>query len=215
MIILNNLVYLSYNKKKLISVMNKRELKVIAVSYSEANDGSCIVVLGDKSSKLKLPVIVNPVEAKRIVIEVERVKNKTLTIHDVMKNITDTYSVDVKEVFIHTVLAGIYYAKLITSNGDNDIEIECSTGDGIALSLVYKCPLYTTDEVVKNVGIAINEDGTPVIDGDIEEELSSESDIKGDINTVEGLNNKLRDALENEDYEEAAELRDKIEDIKS
>lgn len=195
--------------------MNKREIEVIGLSYAQSNDGSCIVILGDKESRLKVPVIVSALEATRIISEVKKEKLKSSTIHDVMRNLTDAYSIEVKEVFIHTVLAGVYYTKIVTSNGVEELEIECSTGDAIALGMVYKCPIYTTKEVLKNVGIAINDDGTPIPEEEIQEDLKS---LEGGINTqkpnsVDNLNTALKEAISNEDYERAAKLRDKIEEM--
>lgn len=197
--------------------MDKRKVKVIGLSYNQSNDGSCIVILSDVSSGLKLPVIVNALEGTRIVSEIQGDNIKTSTIHDVMRNLTESYSIVVKEVFIHTVLAGVYYTKVITSNNVEEIEIQCSAGDALAISMVYKCPIYTTKEVVKNVGIGINDDGTNIPEEELKEVYASLGDDTptDKPNSVDNLNKALEDAIKNEDYEMAAKLRDKIEDKSS
>lgn len=195
--------------------MKKRELRVLGLSYSQTNDGSCVVVLSDVITKIKLPVIVKPAEAHRIVLEVENIKPPRPMIHDTLKNITEGFGMSIKEIFIHSVLTGIYYTKIVVSNGVEELEIECSTGDAISLALINKCPIFTTTEVLKNVGIAVDDQGNPLPDDGLEDsEQDTDEETEIETTSIEILEKQMEKAIENEDYEVAAKLRDRIEDLK-
>ena len=196
--------------------MGKRELNVMGLSYSQSNDGSCIVVLSDRHSRLKLPVIVKPTEATRIVLEVEKIDSPRPMVYDVMKQMTDVYNIDVKEVFIHSILSGVYYTKIVTTNGVEDLDFECSTGDAISLALIYKVPIFASNEVLKSAAIVTDENGQVIPDNDLTEleDFSDDEKIATPITSVNDLEKMMQDAIKNEEYETAAKLRDKIDEMK-
>ena len=183
--------------------MGKRELNVMGLSYSQSNDGSCIVVLSDRHSRLKLPVIVKPTEATRIVLEVEKIDSPRPMVYDVMKQMTDVYNIDVKEVFIHSILSGVYYTKIVTTNGVEDLDFECSTGDAISLALIYKVPIFASNEVLKSAAIVTDENGQVIPDNDLTEleDFSDDEKIATPITSVNDLEKMMQDAIKNEEYE--------------
>jgi bifunctional DNase/RNase len=124
---------------------------------------------------------------------------------------TDFLNADLQKVFISHILEGIFYAKLIVSNMIEDIEIDCSVGDAICLALTYNCPIFCSKEVLKISGIEIDDDGQ------VSEEQSEANHKERDYSsvvTVENLEKMLQKALENEEYEIASQLRDRIQEIK-
>ena len=131
---------------------------------------------------------------------------------DLFKKITDCFNVDLQQVYIANVLEGIFYAKLIFSNAVDEFEIECSIGDAIAMSMSYSCPIFCSKEVLKISGIEMNEDGT--VDNDQDEINHKDRDYSGGV-TVENLEKMLDKALENEEYEIASQLRDRINELKN
>jgi uncharacterized protein len=179
----------------------KKELKILGLSYSQTQIGSYIIVLSDKNGKRKLPIIIKPSEAQKIAIEIEGIVSTRPMIYDLFKTITEFYNMRVIEVFIYDIVESIFYTKIKITDGLNEVDVDCTAGDGIALSTLYKCPIYTTNEVLEVAGIYINDDGSPIDE--------SESQI-----TLEELEKQLSVAIENEEYEIAAELRDRIEKMK-
>lgn len=131
--------------------------------------------------------------------------------HDLFKSFTDLYDIKVEEVYIYAVLEGIFYTKIITSQGLQENEIECTSGDGISLSIVYDCPLYVNEDVLEISGVKVNEDGSNIIDDDIKDAEIVESNR---IVSIEDLERMMNEAILNEEYEIAAELRDKISELK-
>jgi bifunctional DNase/RNase len=206
--------------------MKRKELKILGLSYSQTQIGSYVCVLAEKKGGRKVPLIIKSNDAQRIALELECIKpNRTLT-HDVVKGICDSFDLDVQEVFIYALLEGVFYAQIIVSNGLDEIEIESPIGDALALSTIYKCPIYTTTDILNSVGVKINDDGTFSQSDDFDEEDDFDEDVddfdnyiddgkKERVVSIEDLEILMQNAIENEEYEIAAELRDRIQKLKS
>jgi bifunctional DNase/RNase len=195
----------------------KKEVKVLGLSYSQSQSGSYVVVLSERKGKRKLPIVIKPSDAQQIALKIEGVKSPRPLTHDLFKSLTDSYQIDIQEVYIYAILEGIFYTKLITSNGVEESEIDCTAGDGIALSIVYGCPLYASKEVLDLSGVYINDDGSAMENSDIEDIDDYEEEIEETpkrVVSIEDLEHMIEDAIRNEEYEIAAEIRDRIEKLK-
>ncbi len=207
--------------------MKRKELKILGLSYSQTQMGSYVCVLSEKKGGRKIPLIIKTNEAQKIALELEGIKSSRPLIHDVVKSICDSFSLDIQEVFIYSILEGIFYSKIVLSNGIEDFEIDCSVGDSLALSVLFKCPIWTTSEILDTVGIIINDDGSTkesdvheIEDDDYEDDYEDDFDTfiddgkKERIVSIEDLEKLMNNAIENEEYEIAAELRDRITKLK-
>lgn len=190
--------------------MKRKLVKVLGLSYSQSQTGSYVLILSENKGKGKLPVIIKPNEAQRIALEAEGIKSPRPLTHDLLKSMSDSYDVNVKEVFIYSLAEGIFYAKIITTDGNQEIDIECSVGDAVILSYVYKCPIYVALSVMNSAGVYMNDDGTPV--DVIEEDEVVEEPKK--VVSIENLERALEDAVANEEFELAAKIRDRINELK-
>ena len=200
--------------------MKKRKLSILGLSYSQTQIGAYVLVLADKKSSRKLPIIIKSTEAQRIALEIEKIKpagSRPLT-HDLFKSLADSFSIEIQEVFIYSLVEGIFYSKIIATNGIETVEIESTAGDAVAIASIYKCPIFTTSEIIDLVGININPDGTIPKEQDIEDveeiDLDEEVTTKKRVVSVEDLQKMMDEAIANEEYEIAAELRDRIEKLK-
>ena len=193
--------------------MRRKELKILGLSYSQSQIGSYVLVLSEKKGNKKIPLIIKPTEAQRIALDLEGIKSPRPLTHDLFKSVTDAFTIDVQEVFIYSLAEGIFYTKIIASNGIEEVEIECTGGDGIALSVIYKCPIYVTTEILDSVGIVIADDGSG-LSHDIDDEGEIYDSPKEISISIEDLEHMMNDAIENEEYEIAAEIRDRISKLK-
>ncbi len=197
----------------------KKEVKILGLSYAQSQAGSYVVVLSEKKGKRKLPIVIKPSDAQQIALKIEGVKSARPLTHDLFKSVNDAYGIDIQEVYIYSILEGIFYTKLITSNGIEDAEIECTAGDGIALSIVFGCPIYADKEVLDISGVYINDDGSES-DKEVEEQEEEEEiemievPSKKRVVSIEDLEHMIEDAIRNEEYEIAAEIRDRINKLK-
>jgi bifunctional DNase/RNase len=196
--------------------MKRKKLKIMGLSYSQTQAGSYIVVLSEVKGNRKIPVVVKGSDAQQIALKLEKIKSPRPLTHDLFKSLVDEFNIDVKEVFIYSIVEGVFYCKIISSNGVEDVEIETTIGDGITLALVLKCPLMVNVDVLDTAGITINDDGTQP-ESDETEDLDIELvDVnpKKRVVSIEDLEKMMLKALENEEYEIAAELRDRISELK-
>lgn len=202
--------------------MKRKELKILGLSYSQTQVGSYVCVLSEKKGGRKVPIIIKTPEAQRIAIEIEGIKSSKVLTHDIFRGICDSFELDVQEVYIYALLEGIFYTKVVVSNGLYEMDVETPIGDGIAISTLFKCPIYTTLEILNQVGIQLNDDGTSEktdkIDDDFEDDFEDDFDSYIDnggkeerVVSVEDLEILMQNAIENEEYEIAAEIRDRIQ----
>ena len=195
--------------------MRRKELKILGLSYSQSQIGSYVLVLSEKKGNKKIPLIIKPTEAQRIALDLEGIKSPRPLTHDLVKSVTDAFEIDVQEVFIYSLAEGIFYTKIIASNGIEEVEIECTGGDGIALSVIYKCPIYVTTEILDSVGIVIADDGSGMSDNSEDEDEGEIYESPAErVVSIEDLEHMMNDAIEDEEYEIAAEIRDRINKLK-
>lgn len=194
--------------------MKRKQLKVMGLSYSQSQIGSYVVVLGEKKGNKKLPVIIKPNDAQNIAVKLEHINTARPLTHDLLKSVTDSFQIDVYEIFIYGLIEGMFYAKAMTSNGLEEVGIECSIGDAIAISLVYKCPIWINVDILDQAGINLNDDGSDVESIEIEDDFEEEEDDVDSKTSVDDLEKLMHGAIANEEYEIAAEIRDRISRLK-
>ena len=194
--------------------MKRKQLKVLGLSYSQSQIGSYVLVLSEKKGSRKLPIIIKPAEAQQIAVKIEGIKPSRPLTHDLLKSLTDTFSIDVQEVFIYSLAEGIFYAKIIATNGIDEVEIDCTIGDAVAISLTYKCPIWVKSDIIDSAGIALNDDGSNIDEDDEDEDDDLYSETPSKSTSVDDLEHLMQSAIENEEYEIAAELRDRIQKLK-
>ena len=199
--------------------MKRKKLKVMGLSYSQTQAGSYIVVLSEVKGNRKIPVVVKGSDAQQIALKLEKIKSPRPLTHDLFKSMTDQFQIDVQEVFIYSIVEGVFYCKLIATNGVDDVEIESTISDGITLSLIFNCPIMINLDVLDSAGININDDGSEPVNSDEDEDIDLdielvESKPKKRVVSIEDLEKMMEKALENEEYEIAAEIRDRIQELK-
>lgn len=190
--------------------MKKIELKVLGLSYSQTQVGSYVIVLSEVGGDRKLPIIIKPAEAQVIALKIEGMKSPRPLTHDLFKSFSDSFGIDVQEVFIHNVAEGVFYTKLVASNGLDDAGIECTAGDGIALAITFDCSIYVNESVLNSSGIVMDENGV----ASSTKSLPTIPEEPKKIVSIEDLEQLMKEAEENEEYEIAAEIRDRIKTLR-
>jgi bifunctional DNase/RNase len=191
--------------------MKLKELKIVGLSYSQTQVGSYVLVLSEKKGQRKLPIIINQDTAQHIALKLESVKVKKPLTFDLFKNLTDKLGADLYQIQITNILEGVFYVKLVFHNMVEEFELDSSIGDALCLSVSYKCPIFCSKEVLDIAGILMDDDGT--ITEDQFEENHKSRDYSSVI-SVENLEKMLNKAIENEEYEIASQLRDRITELK-
>jgi hypothetical protein len=161
--------------------------------------------------KVKLPIIIKPQEAQRIALDLEGIKSSKPLTHDLFLSMTDAFGIDIQEVFIYSLAEGIFYTKIICTSGLEDVEIESCVGDAVILANIYGCPIFVSSDVLNSAGVLINDDGTTLSD----EDMDDEETVEEKTTSIENLEKMLEHAIANEEYEIAAQVRDRIEQMKA
>jgi uncharacterized protein len=198
--------------------MDKIELEIIGLSYSQTQTGAYALVLGEKDgAKRRLPIIIGGFEAQAIAIELESMTPSRPLTHDLFKSFADLYDISVKEIIIYNLVEGIFYAKLLSEKDGKMIEVDTRTSDAIALAVRFKCPIYTHEFILASAGIILDESQEgedelskeiDSIEGELESiEIEEPKSLSYDDLTIEELNKRLQDAIESENYEEASKIK--------
>lgn len=174
---------------------NKVQIGVISVAGTPNNNRIFAMIMGEKDGGRYFPIIVNEAEAQSVVVQIQRISVPRPTVHDAFADFIRQSGRSLDEVFIYNVLNGVFYAHLIFSDG---LVTEARAADAVALSLRFSCPIYTLESIIESENIV----------PDIENAMKKS--IKNDI---EILGKKLEQAIKDEDYEKAAELRDAIKEL--
>jgi bifunctional DNase/RNase len=199
--------------------MKKVRLEIVGLSYSQTQSGAYALVLGESTGSRRLPIIIGGFEAQAIAIELEKMTPTRPLTHDLFKAFSETFSIEVTEILIYNLVEGIFYAKLICTDGTREVEIDARTSDAIALAVRFNCPIYTYEFILKSAGIVLDDETLPGSESTAVtpvEEVSSTPVSEGEYQSksTEELKNLLQTALDEEQYELASKIRDEINNRK-
>ncbi|MEJ5995990.1 bifunctional nuclease family protein [Pedobacter sp. Du54] len=198
--------------------MKKVKLDIVGLSYSQTQSGAYALVLGEVNGRRRLPIIIGAFEAQAIAIEIEKMTPTRPLTHDLFKSFAQLYHIQITEVLIYNLVDGVFFAKLVCTDGENTQEIDARTSDAIALAVRFNAVIYTYEFILSSAGIVIEGNDFLFLENmdSITKEHSSE-DIQTSIPvsgyqslTNEELQQKLEEALAEEAYERAARIRDEI-----
>lgn len=189
--------------------MQKIELFIHGLSYSQSQPNSYALILGEMEGKRRLPIVIGHNEAQSIALEIEKMKPARPLTHDLFKSFADAFRITIEEVIINKFHEGIFHALIICSDGTNRREIDSRTSDAVALAVRFGCRIYTYENIMAQAGIILEENPEA-------EELSPEDELRpsgtGDFSSysLTELEEMLHSAIENEEYEKASLIRDEI-----
>lgn len=186
--------------------MDRVRLKVLGLSYSMSQTGAYALVLADEQDIHRLPIIIGMPEAQSIAIQLEKLQTQRPLTHDLMKSLTDKLNVNLKEVMIYRLEAGIYYSELLFETPVNMLKIDSRTSDAIALALRYGSEIYTTPEIVEKAGILVSQEVRE--QQGIHSSVVNREESGSNGYSEQELNRLMEEAIRNEDYETASKYRD-------
>lgn len=194
--------------------MKKIELEIVALSHSMSGTQSYAVVLGELNGLRKLPIVIGSFEAQAIAVALERMKPTRPLTHDLIKNFTTAFNIELIEVVINDLQEGVFYSTLVCMSDRQTAEIDSRTSDAIALAVRFGCPIYTYEHILDSASLVI-EDSNVSNPAEQPSEPQTQSTIKNSNENlsrlnIEELQNMLNQVLEAEDYIKAAAIRDEI-----
>jgi uncharacterized protein len=199
--------------------MTRIKLNVLGISYSQTQTGAYALVLAEENGKRRIPIIVGGFEAQAIAIQLEGLKPPRPLTHDLFYNFAQTFKIDIIEVTIHKLEEGVFHSRLTCNDGKKIIDIDTRTSDAIALALRFKCPIYTTAEIIDRAGIVLDfeqeSESYPDEDPDASKNIEIKSETELDELSISSmsvteLKQHLQQAIRDENYEKASMIRDEL-----
>ena len=203
--------------------MSLIRLKIKGISYSQTQSGAYALILSEVDGKRKLPIVIGAFEAQSIAIALEKeIEPPRPLTHDLFKNFSDRFDIVVKQVVIHKLVDGVFYASLICERDKIEEVIDARTSDAIALALRFSAPIFTYKNILEKAGIILKNDpeegdnDSSLEAGLLFEDLEFETEAKNEKKevyqnkSIDQLDELLTKAVANEDYETAAKIRDEI-----
>ncbi len=203
--------------------MSLVRLNIKGISYSQTQSGAYALILSEVDGQRKLPIVIGAFEAQSIAIALEKhIQPPRPLTHDLFKNFSDRFDIVVKQVIIHKLVDGVFYASIICEREGVEEVVDARTSDAIALALRFSAPIFTYRNILEKAGIILKtdpkkddnteltEDALLFEDLDFETEEAEPSNEKNQPKSIDELQKLLKKAVANEDYETAAKLRDEI-----
>ena len=196
--------------------MSLVRLNIKGISYSQTQSGAYALVLSEVDGSRTLPIVIGAFEAQSIAIALEKeIKPPRPLTHDLFKTFADRFQIIIKQVIIHKLVDGVFYSSLICERDNIEEIIDTRTSDAIALATRFNAPIFTYENILDKAGIYLKmkDELGPGEEDDLGNEKLIETPKKGTSfskETLKQLNEKLDQAVLNEDYELAAKIRDEI-----
>ena len=198
--------------------MNLIQLLINGISYSQTQNGAYALILSEIEGERKLPIVIGTNEAQSIAIAIEKeIKPPRPLTHDLFKNFCVRFDIKIKQVIIHKLVDGVFYSSVICERDGIEEIIDSRSSDAIALAIRFEAPIYTYENILEKAGVVIKVE-KEIDEKSLLKELFSDensevenSDLKE--KTTKELEELLKIAVQNENYESAAKIRDEISNL--
>ena len=199
--------------------MSLVQLDIKGISCSQTQSGAYALVLTEIKGNRTLPIIIGAFEAQSIAIALEKeIKPPRPLTHDLFKTFSERFQINVLQVIIHKLVDGVFFSSLVCEKDGAEEIIDARTSDAIALATRFNAPIYTYETILEKAGIFLKLEAEDIVSDTSEldmDELLTETTKEEDEDplkrmSLQELNNQLQIAIEQEDYETAAHLRDEI-----
>ena len=195
--------------------MNLIQLLINGISYSQTQNGACALILSEIEGERKLPIVIGTNEAQSIAIAIEKeIKPPRPLTHDLFKNFCVRFDIKIKQVIIHKLVDGVFYSSVICERDGIEEIIDSRSSDAIALAIRFEAPIYTYENILEKAGVVIKVE-KEIDEKSLLKELFSDENsevVNSDLKekTTKELEELLKIAVQNENYESAAKIRDEI-----
>ncbi|MGY6559992.1 MAG: bifunctional nuclease domain-containing protein [Nitritalea sp.] len=191
---------------------NAVALEIVGVSTNNSQSGSFTLVLKEVGSHIRLPIVIGLNEAQAIAIELDHiVPNRPMT-HDLFRSFAAAFQYKVDHVLITDLSEGVFYSKIVCMKDGKTYEIDSRPSDAVAIAVRFNAQIYCVKKVLSEAGVEVVDEGEP--DSTVRPKRSRASSAKPKSGfsdfSLDKLNQMLQDALEKEDYEKAAKIRDEL-----
>ncbi len=187
-------------------------MEILGLSTSPSSGGAYALILSERNGNRRLPIIIGSFEAQAIALELENIKPPRPMTHDLLKNMVLSFDSEVDHIYVNQLSEGTFYAQIIFRKNGSQVELDARPSDAIALAVRFGSDIYVDEDVLKDAGISTEPSAET-----LEEALKADAEapVRKELSKLEQLNEDLNKAIEAEDYEKAAKIRDTIQKLKA
>ena len=188
--------------------MERVELNVMGITYSQVQQGAYALVLAQVDGPYRIPIVVGIAEAQAIAVRLENIIPPRPMPHDLFVSMAHAFGIELEEVFISRFDEGVFLSELTFRSETTEVVLDSRTSDAVALALRMNAPIYTTREIMEKTGFVMNDKP----DGE-EDEQSDAVDVGNGYQncSIGKLEKMLQMCVDNEEYEIAAEIKKAID----
>ena len=189
--------------------MDKVQVEILGLSSSPSAGGAYALLLRETYGKRRLPIIIGQFEAQAIALELEGISPPRPLTHDLLKTLVDNLGATVTEILIDELRDNTFYSKINIDVSSLENIIDARPSDAIALAVRTSAPIFVSESVMELASfIPSDNEKEDVFSNSINEEGGKATE---DETKSASLQDQLREAIQSEDYERAAKLRDEID----
>ncbi len=190
--------------------MDKIELYIVTLTHSVTQSSNYAVVMGEVEGNRRLPIVIGGFEAQAIAVAMEHMTPSRPLTHDLLKNVLDTFDIEVTEIVISDLIEGVFHAKIVCNQHGREFEIDSRTSDALALAVRFSCPIDTIQSIRVAAGGRIHHPDPAEPEPSKDTERPRRRRRGYAEYSLDDLNAMLEKVIGEEDYEKAAKIRDEI-----
>jgi bifunctional DNase/RNase len=179
-------------------------------TVAQTNEGN-VVLLRPLDKNIAIPVFVGQLEIQSILIGMEDISMPRPLTHDLFLSLLTSLGLTLDRVEIQELKGNTFHARLVISGGkytvDKPLILDSRPSDALGLATRRKCPILVSPDIVKQTGISMN----------LFVDMLGENKKAGVTNDNQEKRNRLQrqlnEAVEKEEYEEAAKIRDMLNEL--
>lgn len=186
------------------------QVDIVGLSTSPSSGGAYALVLGEVEGNRRLPIIIGAFEAQAIALELENIQPPRPMTHDLLRDLFETVGAEILDVVIDELREGTFYAKIRFVHTGDESQLDARPSDAVAVAVRVGAPIYVAPSVLEEAGIPTEEEGgaAPIARTEVEEEYTPPK------SRLSQMEDQLEKAINEENYEQAAKLRDEIQRLK-
>jgi bifunctional DNase/RNase len=193
--------------------MIRAEVKTVTMSRA-----GFVVLLEGVEDERVLPIHIGPPEAQSILLFLNDVPVARPLTHDLFRNVLESMAARIDRIVVNDLRQETFFATMSLTAGSDTLQVDCRPSDAIALALRCAAPIYIEESVMARAGIHLQDEdaeegaGADEAPPQTEEDAAQHAatkDLSGE-GLIKQLKAQLRKAVDEERYEDAAALRDRI-----
>lgn len=187
----------------------KIKLSILGISFSQVQAGAYALIFSEEEGIRRLPIVIGTPEAQSIAIVMEGITPPRPLTHDLICSIWKELDILLKEVVIYKFEEGAFFSELLIEQNGTEHRIDSRTSDAVALAIRTSSPIFTTEEIMRNMAVVFDEHNVQSAGDPLQEPTDKSEEELTDLR-LDALKERLREAVNEENYELATRLRDEI-----